>query len=87
MILLVKGEDLGGKALTVPICASSSLTLSLPDRILTVPFVILLCLTPDDFTHQWRASGWERVKGPTEKRGFWILDSWVMEKSSLYENI
>ena len=28
----------------------------------TVPFVILLCLTPDDFTCQWRASGWERVK-------------------------
>ena len=27
----------------------------------TVPFVILLCLTPDNFTHQWRASGWERV--------------------------
>ena len=27
----------------------------------TVPFVILLCLMPDDFTHQWRASGWERV--------------------------
>ena len=24
-------------------------------------FVILLCLTPDDFTHQRRASGWERV--------------------------
>ena len=27
----------------------------------TVPFVILLCLMPDDFTCQWRASGWERV--------------------------
>ena len=28
----------------------------------TAPFVILLCLTPNDFTHQGRASGWERVK-------------------------
>ena len=26
-------------------------------------FVIFLCLTPDDFTRQRRASGWERVKG------------------------
>ena len=25
-------------------------------------FVILLCLTPDDFTCQRRAPGWERVK-------------------------
>ena len=24
-------------------------------------FVILLCLTPDDFNRQGRASGWERV--------------------------
>ena len=24
--------------------------------------MILLCLMPDDFTHQERASGWERVK-------------------------
>ena len=24
--------------------------------------VILLCLTPDDFTHEGRASGWEKVK-------------------------
>ena len=38
------------------ICA---LTFPLPDR--PKPFVILLCLTPDDFTRQWRASGWERV--------------------------
>ena len=28
----------------------------------TNSFVILLCLTPDDFTCQGRASGWERVK-------------------------
>ena len=27
----------------------------------TGPFIILLCLTPDDFTCQGRASGWERV--------------------------
>ena len=38
------------------------LTLSLPDQPKLVPFVILLCLTPDDFTHQGTASGWERVK-------------------------
>ena len=25
------------------------------------PFVILLCLMPDNFTHQGRASGWEKV--------------------------
>ena len=25
------------------------------------PFNILLCLTPDDFTHQGKASGWKRV--------------------------
>ena len=27
----------------------------------TVPFVIVLCLIPNDFTRQGRASGWERV--------------------------
>ena len=27
----------------------------------TKPFIILLCLMPNNFTHQWRASGWERV--------------------------
>ena len=26
------------------------------------PFIILLCLTPNDFTRQGRASGWEMVK-------------------------
>ena len=26
-----------------------------------LPFVILLCLTPDEFTREGRASGWERV--------------------------
>ena len=36
---------------------------SFPPRLAkTAPFVILLCLTPDDFTCQGRASGWERVK-------------------------
>ena len=35
--------------------------LSSPRPAQTVPFVILLCLTPDDFTRQWRASGWEMV--------------------------
>ena len=27
----------------------------------TIPFVILLCLTADDFTRRGRASGWERI--------------------------
>ena len=27
-------------------------------------FVILLCLTPDDFTRERRAPGWEMLKGP-----------------------
>ena len=36
------------------------LTLSFLDQP-NCPFVILLCLTPDDVTHQGRASGWERV--------------------------
>ena len=38
-----------------------SINLSSPSPAQTVPFVILLCLTPDNFTRQWRASGWERV--------------------------
>ena len=28
----------------------------------TVPFVIFLCITPEDFTRQWRASGWEHLQ-------------------------
>ena len=28
----------------------------------SVHFIILLCLTPDNFTRQRRAPGWERVK-------------------------
>ena len=39
------------------------INLSSPRPAKTIPFVILLCLTPDDFTRQWRASGWERVNG------------------------
>ena len=39
-----------------------TLTLSFLDRPKTSPFVILLCLTPDDFTHQGRAStGWKEL--------------------------
>ena len=30
----------------------------------TDPFSILICLTPDNFTCQWRASGWERLTRP-----------------------
>ena len=43
-------------------CSTVLFNLSSPRPAKTVPFVILLCLTPDDFTRQWRASGWERVK-------------------------
>ena len=44
------------------------------------PFVVLLCLTPDDFTRQWRASGWERVKWwlsnlPECKQGYFNIGS------------
>ena len=40
------------------------LVLPFPPRVAkTSSFVILLCLMSDDFTHQGRASGWERVKG------------------------
>ena len=45
----------------LPSVFSFSFNLSSPRPAKTVPFVILLCLTPDDFTCQWRASGWERV--------------------------
>ena len=39
-----------------------TLTFSLPDRPKLSPLLLfLLCLTPDDFTHQGRVSGWERV--------------------------
>ena len=62
MILLMKGDPLGGKGLTGPICPSLFLNLSSPRPVKTIPFVILLCLMPNDFTHQGRASRWERVK-------------------------
>ena len=42
-------------------CHSELWTFPLPATAKTVPFVILLCLTPDNFTHQWRASVWKRV--------------------------
>ena len=60
MILLINGEPLGGKGLT-GLSAHLPNNLSSPRLAKTVPFVILLCLTPDHFTRQWRASGWERV--------------------------
>ena len=40
------------------------LTFPLPDRPKTVPLIVIiftLSKLPDNFTHQWRASGWERV--------------------------
>ena len=53
MILLVKGEPLGGKELiTEPICPSLFLNPFPPRAAKSEHFVILLCLTP----------GWERVK-------------------------
>ena len=43
----------------------SSLTLFPPiDRSKTIPFFILLCLTPDDFTRPGRTPGWSRVNFP-----------------------
>ena len=55
---------MGGKGLTGPICPYMYLLLnSFPPRLAkTVLIVFLLCVTPDNFTHQGRASGWERVK-------------------------
>ena len=38
-----------------------ALNLFSPRPAKTIPFVILPCRTPDDFTCPWRASGWERV--------------------------
>ena len=37
------------------------ISLSKPFPSQTGPFIILLCLTPENFTSQGRASGWERV--------------------------
>ena len=54
----------------------SEFNLSSPRPAKTVPFVILLCLTPDDFTRQGRASGWERVKKKIDEiSGIYILSS------------
>ena len=36
--------------------------LSSPRPAKTVPFAILLCLIPDDFTRQWRASGSSAIR-------------------------
>ena len=60
--VLIKGELLGGKGLTRPICPSLFLNPFSPRLANTGHFVILLFLTPYNFTHQRRASGWERVK-------------------------
>ena len=48
--------------LTGPTCPSLFLNPFPPRPAKTVPFVMLLCLMPDNFTRQRRASGWERVK-------------------------
>ena len=53
-------------------CLICSLNLSSPrDQIRAV--VIVLCLTPDDFTPQWRAPGWERVQGWIYSRNYLML--------------
>ena len=49
MILLLKGEPLGGKGLTGPICPSLFLNSFPPKPANASPFVILLCLMPDYF--------------------------------------
>ena len=68
MILLFKGEPLGGKGFKLDLSAHlSSLTFS-PRLAKNGHFVILLCLMPYDFTRQARASGWERVN-PLPHRG------------------
>ena len=56
-ILLVKGEPLGGKGLTEPICPSLFLNTFPPRAAKSGHFVILLCITPGNFTRQRRASG------------------------------
>ena len=61
MILLVKGEPLGGKGLTEPVSPSLFLNPFPPRAAKSGHYVILLCLTPDNFTRQRRAPGWERV--------------------------
>ena len=58
---LSKREPLGGKGLTEPVCPSLFLNPFPPRLTKSGHYVILLCLTPDDFTRQMRASGWERV--------------------------
>ena len=54
MTLLVKGEPLGGKGFIGPICPSLFLKPFPPRPAKTDPFVILLCLAPNDFTRQGR---------------------------------
>ena len=53
---------MGGKGLTEPICPFLFLNPFPPRPNKIGPFVILLYLTPDDFTREGRASVWERVK-------------------------
>ena len=54
-----QGRALGGKWLTGPIWPSLFLNPLPPRPAKTSPFIILLCLMPDYFTSQGRASGWE----------------------------
>ena len=50
-----------GRVLTGPICPSLFINPLLPRPTKTSTFIILLCLTPNHFTCQRRAFGWERV--------------------------
>ena len=79
-ILLVKGEPLSGKGLTEPICPSLFLNTFPPRAAKRGHFVVLLCLTPDDFTRQGerRAPGWGRVN---------VCNNWNKIKSRKFINI
>ena len=61
-VLLIKGEPLGGKGLTGPIYTSLFLNPFSPRPAQTSPFIIVLCLMPNYFTRQGRASRYERVR-------------------------
>ena len=66
---------LGEERLTGPNCPSLFLNPFSPRPAKTSPFVILLCLTPEDFARQGRAPGWERVN--------WTSYSWSTIRSNL----
>ena len=68
---------MGGKGLTGTICSSLFLNPFSPRPAQTGPFIILLSLTPDNFTPQGRACGWERVN--TQGCNLWFTSSQKLE--------